>query len=207
METVADFVFLGSKITADCNYSHEMKTLAPCKKSYDKPRQYIKKQRHHFPDKGPSSHSYVFPVVTYGCESWTIKKAECWRIAASELWCWRRLLRVPSTARRSNQSINPTGNQPWIFSGRTDAEAEAPNTLATWCKELTHWRRPWCWERLKVREGDDRWWNGWMASPTQWTWVWVMDMTSRSCWWTGRPDILRFMESQRVGHDWVTEIN
>ena len=77
METVADFVFLGSKITADCNYSHEMKTLAPCKKSYDKPRQYIKKQRHHFPDKGPSSHSYVFPVVTYGCESWTIKKAEC----------------------------------------------------------------------------------------------------------------------------------
>ena len=82
-----------------------LKMLAPWKKCYDQPRQCIKKQRHHLADKGLQSQSYGFPVVTYGCESWTIKKAEHWRIDAFELWCWRRLLRVPWTARRSNQSI------------------------------------------------------------------------------------------------------
>ena len=95
----------------------------------------------------------VFPVVLYGCESWTIKKAECRRIEAFELWCWRRLLRVPWTA-RSNQSILKKSvlnihwkNWCWSWSS---------NTLATWCEELTHWKRPWCWERLKAGEGDDR---------------------------------------------------
>ena len=79
------------------------------------------------------------------------------------------------------------------------------NTLATWCKELTHWKRPWCWERLKAGgEGDDRGWDGWMASPTQWTWVWV---ASGSWWWTGKPGVLWSMGSQRVGHNWVTELN
>ena len=75
-------------------------------------------------------------------------------------------------------------------------------TLATWCGELTHLKRPWCWERLRVREGDDRGWDGWMASLTQWTWVWV---DSGSWWWTGRPGMLLFMGSQRVGHNWATE--
>ena len=79
------------------------------------------------------------------------------------------------------------------------------STLATSCEELTHWKRLWCWEGLgEEGEGDDRGWDGWMASPTQWTWVWV---NSRSWWWAGRPGVLRFMESQRVGHDWVTELN
>ena len=82
-----------------------MRTLAPWKKSNDKPSQCVKKQRHDFADKGPYRQSYGFPVVMYGCESWTIKKAERRRIDAFELWCWRRLLRVPWTARRSNQSI------------------------------------------------------------------------------------------------------
>ena len=81
------------------------KTLTPWKESYDQPRQHIKKQRHYFANKGPSSRGYGFPVVMYGCESWTIKKAECWRIDDFELWCWTRLLRVLWTARRSNQSI------------------------------------------------------------------------------------------------------
>ena len=81
------------------------KTLTPWKKSYDQPRQHIKKQRHYFANKGPSSQGYGFPVVMYGCESWIIKKAECRRIDAFELWCWRRLLRVPWTVRGSNQSI------------------------------------------------------------------------------------------------------
>ena len=105
VETVRDFIFLASKITADGDCSHEIKRLAPWKKSYDKHRQHIKKQRHYFADKGLSSHSYGFPVVMYGCESWTIKKADRQRIDALKLWCWRRLLRVPWTARRSNQSI------------------------------------------------------------------------------------------------------
>ena len=104
METVRGFILGGSKITADGDCSHEIKTLALWMKSYDQPRQHIKKQRHYFANKGPSSQSYVFPIVVYGCESWTIKP-ECQRIDAFELWCWRRLLRVPWTARRSNQSI------------------------------------------------------------------------------------------------------
>ena len=79
--------------------------LTPWKKSYDQPRQHIKKQRHYFVNKGPSIQATVFPIVMTGCESWTIKKAECQRIDAFELKCWRRLLRVPWTARRSNQSV------------------------------------------------------------------------------------------------------
>ena len=79
------------------------------------------------------------------------------------------------------------------------------NTLATWCKELTHLKKPWCWERLRAGgEGDDRGWDGWMASPTQWTWVWV---NSGSWWWTGRPGVLQSLGLQRVGHDWATELN
>ena len=79
------------------------------------------------------------------------------------------------------------------------------NTLATSCEELTHWKRPWCWEGLGAGgEGDDRGWDGWMASPTRWAWVWV---NSRSWWWTGRPGVLGFMGSQGVGHDWATELN
>ena len=106
MKTVTDFIFLGSRITADGDCTHEIKILAPWKKSYDQPRQHIKNQRHYSADKGPSSQkATVFPVVMYGCESWTIKKAECRRIDAFGPWCWRRLLRVPWTARRSNQSI------------------------------------------------------------------------------------------------------
>ena len=106
METVTDFIFLGSKITADGDCSQEIKKmLSPWKKSYDQLRQHIKKQRHWFAKKVSLVKTMVFPVVMYGCESWTLKKAECWRIVAFELWCCRRLLRVPWTARRSNQSI------------------------------------------------------------------------------------------------------
>ena len=174
--------------------------FAPWKKSYDLPRQHIKKQIHYFATKVHLVKATVFPVVMYGCESWTIKKAECPRIDAFELWCWRRLLRVPWTARRSNQSIlkevSPEYSlEGWCWSWNS-------NTLATWWEELTHLKRPWCWERLKAGEGDDRGWDDWMASPTQWTWVCV---NSGSWWWTGRPGMLQFMGSQRVGHDLGTE--
>ena len=96
---------MGSKITANGDYSREIKTLASWKKSYDQPRQHIKKQRHYFASKGPSIQGLIFLVVMYGCEGWTIKKAEHRRIDAFELWCWRRLLKVPWIARRSNHSI------------------------------------------------------------------------------------------------------
>ena len=104
VEAVSDFIFGGSKITADGDCSHEIKTLTPLKKSYDQLRQHIKKQRHHFASKFHTVKAIVFSVVIYRCESWTIRKAEHQRIAACELWCWRRLLRVPWTARISSPS-------------------------------------------------------------------------------------------------------
>ena len=137
----------------------------------------------------------VFPVFMYGCESWTIKKAERWRIDAFELWCWRRLLRVLWTARRWVLGVHW---KDWCWSWNS-------NTLATWYEGLTNLKRPWCWERLRAGgKGDDREWDRWMASPTQWTRVWV---DSGSWWWTGRPDVVQFMASQRVGHNWATELN
>ena len=143
----------------------------------------------------------VFPVVMYGCESWTVKKAEHQRIDAFELWCWRRLLRIPWTARRSNQSILKEISPEYSLEGLM-LKLKNSSTLATWCKELTHWKRPWCWERLRAREGDDRGWDGWMASPTQWIWVWAS--SGRWCR-TGKAGVLQFMVLQRVGHDWATE--
>ena len=145
----------------------------------------------------------IFPVVEYRCESWTIKKTEHRRVDAFELWCWRQLLKVLWTARRSNQSILKKSvlNIHW----KDLSWSWNSNTLATWCKVLTHWKRHWWWERLKVEgEVDNRGWDGWMASPTQWTWVWI---NSGSWWWTGRPGVLQSMGLQRVGHDWVTELN
>ena len=159
--------------------------LVPWKKSYDKP--ILKSRDITLPTKACLVKDMIFPIVMYG---WTIKKAECLRIDAFELWCWRRLLRVlsteelmslnygvaedswrvPWTARRSNQSIlkeiSPSVHwKDWCWSSDS-------NTLATWCEELTHLKRPWCWERLKAGgEADDRGWDGWMASLTQWMWV------------------------------------
>ena len=204
VETVADFIFLGSKITADGDCSHEIKRhLLLGRKLMTNLDSILKSRDIALPTKVCLVKTMVFPVVMYGCESWTIKKAEHWRIDAFELWCWRRLLRVPWTARRSNQSllkeISPECSlKDWCWSWNS-------STLATWCEELTRLKRPWCWERLRAGgERDDRGWDGWMASPTQWIWVWV---DSRNWWWTGRPGVLRFMWSERVGHDWATELN
>ena len=145
----------------------------------------------------------VFPVVMYGCESWTVKKAERQRIDAFELWCWRRLLRVPWTARRLNQSILKEISSGCSLEGLM-LKLKVQYLATSW-EELTHWKRPWCWEGLRAGgEGDDQGWDGWMASLTWWTCVWVH---SGSWWWIGRPGVLRFMGSQRVGHDWATELN
>ena len=141
----------------------------------------------------------VFPVVMYGCESWTIKKSEPWRINGFELWCWRRLLRVPWTARKPNPSI--------LKEISPEYSLEVLMLKLQYfghLKKLNHLKRPWCWERLKVgREGDDRGWDGWMVLLTQWTWVWA---SSGSWWWTGKSGVLQSMEWQRVGHDRATEL-
>ena len=144
----------------------------------------------------------VFPVIMYGCGSWTIKKAECWGIDAFELWCWKRLLRVPWTARRSNQSILKEIN-PEYFIGRTDAEAETP---ILWPPDVNIWLigkdpdagKDWRWD-----EKGTRGWGG-CISLIQGTWAWV---NSGSWWGTGKPGMLQPMGLWRVGHDWATDLN
>ena len=141
----------------------------------------------------------------YGCESWTIKKAERWRIDTFKLWCWRRLLRLPWTARRSNEikPVSPKGNSTLNIHEKSGCWSWSSNPLATWWEEPTHWKRPWCLERLKAGgEGDDREWDGWIASPTQWIWLWA---NLGRQWRTGKPGILQSMGMQRDGHDLVTK--
>ena len=131
-----------------------------------------------------------------------VKKTKQGRIDAFELWCWRRLLRVPWTARRSNQSILRE-----ISPGCSLEGLMLKLKLQDWPPHAKSWLigKEWCWEGLWAgEEGGDRGWDGWMASPTWWTWVWV---NSRNWWWTGRPGVLQFMRLQRVGHDWATELN
>ena len=124
-------------------------------------------------------------------------------------WCfWTLLLEKTLESPldcKDIQPVHPKRDQSWIFIHQKDrCWSWYSNILATWCKELTHWKRPWCWERLKAGgEGDDRGWDGWKASPTQRTWVWV---NSRSWWYTGRPGMLQSMESQGVRHNWATEL-
>ena len=177
--------------------------FSPWKESYDQPRQHIKKQRHYFANKGPSSQGYGFPLVMYGCERWTVKKAECRRIDAFELCCWKRLLRVPWMVRRSNQSILKEISPGYSLEGMMlKLKLQYFGHLM---RRVDSLERLWCWEGLGAGgEGDDRGWDGWMASWTRWTWVWV---NSGSWWWTGRPGMLQRVGSQRVGHDWATELN
>ena len=138
----------------------------------------------------------VFPVVVYGCESWTIKKAEHQRIDASELWCWRRLLRDCWTSRRSNQSILKKIIPEYSLEGLMVKLKLL--YFGHLMQRTDSFERHWFWERLKVGEGDNRGWDGWMASLTQWTWVWV---DSGSWWWTGRSGVLQSMGLQRVRHN------
>ena len=166
-------------VTAAWNW----KTLTPWKESYHQPRQHIQKQRHYFADKSLSSQSYGFSSsrvwmweLNYK-ESWVLKNWYFWTVV------FEKTLESPLNCKEI-QPVHP----------KADPKAETPIVLAIWCEELTHWKRPWFWEGLKAGgEKDDRRWDGWMASPTRWTWVWV---NSRSWWWTGKPGVLQSMGLQ-----------
>ena len=136
---------------------------------------------------------------------WELDNEESW---VPKTWCFwtvvlEKTLESPLGSREI-QPVHPKGDQSWVFIGRTDVEAETP---ILWPPDVKSWllKRPWCWERLKAEgEGDDRGWDGWMALPPQWTWVWV---DSRSWWWRGRPAVLRSVGLQRIGHNCAAELN
>ena len=156
VKTVADFTFGGSKITADGECSHEIKRrLLLGREVMTNLDSLLKSRDITWSTKVRLVKAMVFPVVMYGCESWTIKKAESRRVDDFKQWCWRRLLKVPWTARRSNQSILKEIN-PWCSLEGLTLKLKL-QYLATWCEELTHLKRPWCWERLRAGgEGDNR---------------------------------------------------
>ena len=167
----------------------------------------ILKQRHYFlhyykANKGPYSQSYGFSSSHVWM--WELDHKEGW---ALKNWCFwpvmlEKTLESPRTARTSNQSILMEINSEYSLEGQM--LRLKLQTLATWCKERTHLKRPWCWERLRAEDGDDRGWDGWITSLIQWTWVWV---DSGSWWWIGRPGMLQFIRLQSVGHDWATELD
>ena len=178
--------------------------LAPWKKSYDQPRQHIKKQRHYFANKGPSSQSYGFSSGHIWM--WELNYKESW---APKNWCFwivvlEKTLESPLDFKEI-QPVHPKGNQSWLFIGRTDAKAETP---VLWPPGAKNWLfgkdtdagKDWRREEEMIEDG----WDGWIASLTQWTWVWV---SSRSWWWTERPGMLQSTGLQRVRHDWATELN
>ena len=173
VETVKYFIFLGSKITADGNCSHGNKRrLLLERKVMTNLDSILKSTVLPLLTKVCIVKAIVFPVVMYICDSWNIKKAECRRTYAFKLWCWRRLFRVPWTARRSNHSILSKINPKYSLE-----EMMLKLKLqysGTWCQEPTHWKIPWCWERSKAGgEGGNRGWDGWMTSPIQWLWIWT----------------------------------
>ena len=191
----------GSKITANSDCSHEMKRhLFLGRKAITNLSDILKKRDITLPTKVHLVKAMFFPVVMYGCESCTMKKVEHWRTDAFELWCWRRALRVPWTARRSQRSIlKETSPEYSLERLMLKLKLQYFGHLMRRTDSLEKTR---CWERLKV-EGDDRGWDGWIASPTQWTWVWA---SFGSWWWTGKPGTLQSMGLQRVRRDWATEL-
>ena len=173
--------------------------LAPWKKSCDQPRQHIKKQGHYLAV--CLVKAIVFPVVLYGCE-WGLDHKESW---VPKNWCfWNMVLEKTLESPLDSEEMNPVnskGNQSWIFIGRTDAKAEI-QYFGHLMRRTDSLEKSLEKIECRRRRGHRRW-DGWMASPTRWTWVWV---SSGSWWWTGKPGVLQSMGSQRVGHDWATDL-
>ena len=194
----------GFKITIDGDCSHEIKRrLLLGRKVMTDLESILKSRDITLPTKVHLVNAMVFPVVMYGCESWTIKKVEHQRIDAFELWCWWRLLRIPWTARRSNQSILKEISPGYSLEGLMLKLKLQYSGHLMW--RVVSFEKTLMLEKIEGRrEGDNRGWDGWMASPTQWTWVCV---DSGRWWWTEMCGMLQFMRLQRVGHNWVTELN
>ena len=173
-------------------------------KSYDRPRQHIKNQRHHFANKGPYSQSYGFPSshvwmweLGYKIETWVPKKCCFWTVVLE------KTLESPLDCKEI-RPVNPKGNKSWIFIGRTDTEAEL-QYFGHLMRRTDSLEKTLMLRKIKGRRRrGKRGWDVWMASPAWWTWVWA---SSGSWWWTGRPSVLQSMVSQRIGHNWVTELN
>ena len=204
VETVSDFIFLGSKITADGDCSQEIKRHLLLGRKVMTNLDSILKSRDIICQQTSVWSRRLF--FQWSCMD---VRVELWRKLSTEklmlLNCgvgedsWESLgLQGDPTSSSERRSVLGVHWKVWCWSWNS-------STLATTHEELTHWKRPWFWDGLGAGgEGDDRGWDGWMASPTRWTWVWV---NSGGWWWTGRPGVLRFRGSQRVGHDWVTELN
>ena len=204
VETVSDFILGGSKMTADGDCSHEIKRrLLLGRKVMTNLGSILKSRDITMPTKVHLIKTMVFPVVMYGWETWTVKKAECWKLDAFKLWCWRRFLRVTWTARRYNQSILKEVSAGCLLEGLVlKLKLQYFGYLMQSADSL---------EKTLVlggiggrrKRGQKK--TRWLDGITTWcTWVWV---NSRSWWWTGSPGMLRFMRLQRVGHDWATELN
>ena len=178
------------------------KMLTPWKGSYDQSRQHIKKQRHYFVNKCLSSQGYGFS--SRHIWMWELDYKDS---LSPKNWClWTMVLEKTLESHLDCKVIHPVhpkGDQSWVFIGRTDVEGETPILWPPAAESWLIWKDPDA-GKMPGGDGDDRGWDGWMASPTQWTWVWV---NSGSWWWTGRPGVLRFLGSQRVRHDWATEMN
>ena len=159
----------------------------------------IEKQRHHFADKGSSSQNYGFSSSHVWMWVGPSRRLSTEKLMIFELWFWRRLLRVPWMTRRSNQSILKEINPEYSLEGLMLKLKLQYFGHQSW-EELTHGKRPWCWESLTVLERNDRGWDGWMASLTRWTWIWV---SSRSWWWSVKPSVLQSMGLQRVRLNWL----
>ena len=202
METVADFMFSISSITADSDCSHEIKRhLLLGIKAMTNLHSILKSRNITLPTKLCLVKAMVFPVVMYGCESWTIKKAEHWRTDAFELWCWRRLLRVPWTARRSKQSMLKEISPEYSLEGQMLKLQYFGHPM----RRTDSLEKTLLLGKTEGRGGgDDRGWDGWMASPIRWTWVW----TSYSIWWwTGKPGVCSPRGHKELDIDWEPELN
>ena len=197
-------LFLGSKITADGDCSHEIKRrLLHGRKIMTNLDSILKSRDITVSSKVHLVKAIVFPVVVW---MWQLDYKESW---ALKNWCFwtvvlEKTLESPLDSKEI-QPVHPKGDQSLGVHWKDWCCSWNCNTLATWCEELTHLKRPWCWERLRAGgKGDDRRWDDWMASRSQWTWIWA---SSRNWWWTRRPGVLQLMGSQRVRHDWATELN
>ena len=200
---MTDFLFLGSKVTADCDWSHEIRRqFLPGRKEMTNLDSVLNSRDTALPTKVYIVKAMVFPVVMGCCERWTVKKTECWRMDAFELWCWNCSESLDS---KEIKPVNLKGNQPWILIWRTDADAETP---VFWSSDINRWLTG------KVPDAEKDWgqrenravrgWDGWIVSPMQWTWTWA---NFRRWWGTERPSVLQSTGLQnwtQLGN-WITK--